>query len=237
MLQPIDRSSTTDKVIENIISYIEDDNISIGDKLPSEYEIGNMLNVGRSSVREALRVLQTMGYVEVKHGRGAFVIGKNPSSENAQKWFVDHSYDLNDVYVVRNNIEPFMSSLAAQNRSEDDLSVMRHYLDEMASVISSSKGNNPQILARLDRCFHEAICHATQNSLLMTIYSGISSALEEYRTNAFAILENQANTLGPHEKIWESIRDQDPEKAAEEMRKHLVVSEQDMKQAAEVKNP
>ena len=67
MMIPIDKMSTTDKVIESIRSYIQEPGRNPGEKLPTENELGKQLGVGRSSIREALRVLQTMGYVTIVH--------------------------------------------------------------------------------------------------------------------------------------------------------------------------
>lgn len=83
MMIPIDKMSTTDKVIESIRSYIQEPGRNPGEKLPTENELGKQLGVGRSSIREALRVLQTMGYVTIVHGKGAFIKACQPSSEEA----------------------------------------------------------------------------------------------------------------------------------------------------------
>lgn len=69
MMIPIDKMSTTDKVIESIRSYIQEPGRNPGEKLPTENELGKQLGVGRSSIREALRVLQTMGYVRSSTAR------------------------------------------------------------------------------------------------------------------------------------------------------------------------
>ena len=85
MMIPIDKMSTTDKAIESIRSYIQEPGRNPGEKLPTENELGKQLGVGRSSIREALRVLQTMGYVTIVHGKGAFIKACQPSSEEAER--------------------------------------------------------------------------------------------------------------------------------------------------------
>ena len=101
MMIPIDKMSTTDKVIESIRSYIQEPGRNPGEKLPTENELGKQLGVGRSSIREALRVLQTMGYVTIVHGKGAFIKACQPSSEEAERWFEGNIFALRDIYMVR----------------------------------------------------------------------------------------------------------------------------------------
>ena len=118
MMIPIDKMSTTDKVIESIRSYIQEPGRNPAEKLPTENELGKQLGVGRSSIREALRVLQTMGYVTIVHGKGAFIKACQPSSEEAERWFEGNILaQLDEKFhekICESTNNPFLVSLYKQ---------------------------------------------------------------------------------------------------------------------------
>ena len=132
MMIPIDKMSTTDKVIESIRSYIQEPGRNPGEKLPTENELGKQLGVGRSSIREALRVLQTMGYVTIVHGKGAFIKACQPSSEEAERWFEGNIFALRDIYMVREALEPLVAREAARHITEEALAELRQIVDQTA---------------------------------------------------------------------------------------------------------
>ena len=132
MMIPIDKMSTTDKVIESIRSYIQEPGRNPGEKLPTENELGKQLGVGRSSIREALRVLQTMGYVTIVHGKGAFIKACQPSSEEAERWFEGNIFALRDIYMVREALEPLIAREAARHITEEALAELRQIVDQTA---------------------------------------------------------------------------------------------------------
>lgn len=75
-MEAIERVSAVQAVEERLISYLKDENVNVGDKLPTEKQLCEELKVGRGTVREAIRMLQARGMVETRPGRGAFVLSK-----------------------------------------------------------------------------------------------------------------------------------------------------------------
>lgn len=233
MMLPIEKMSTTDKVIESIRTFIQEPGHSPGEKLPTENELSKQLGVGRSSIREALRVLQTMGYVTIVHGKGAFIQSTQPSSEAAERWFEDNFLALNDIYVIRENIEPLVAGLSARNITQPEVEKLRINLQQMRAVADlPSERSNPSLMAQLDTEFHAIICESTQNPLLISMYKQISSSLSRYRQNSFAILRNQKNALAPHEQILDALAAHDEDLARQYMIEHIAISKKDMKSAA-----
>lgn len=230
---PIDKMSTTDKVIERIRSYIREPGRVPGEKLPTENELGRQLGVGRSSVREALRVLQTMGYVNIIHGKGAFIKSTTPSSEAAERWFEENAFALSDIYVVRETIEPLVARLAAENINEAGLEVLRRIVEQTEHIAALPAENvNSNLMAQLDEQFHERICEYTNNPFLVSLYKQFMPTLHTYRQNSFAILKNRHNVVEPHRRIMEALACHDAEAADREMRLHMKISKDDMLEAA-----
>jgi len=85
---PVKKMPITEQVVEKIMTSIVAGTYKEGDKLPTEQALCQELNVGRSTVREAFRVLQTMGYVELKPGKGAYVYSRTGNdSVDVRSWF------------------------------------------------------------------------------------------------------------------------------------------------------
>lgn len=237
MLKPIAKTSTIDKVIENLIGYIQDDANHEGDKMPTEYTLCQELGVGRSTVREALRVLSTMGYVNIVHGKGAFILSKHPDSNAAEDWIAQNEASLKDIYVVRTELEVLMARLAAQKITKTESKKLQEYVDRTARLFEEN-GNDASIakqLVTLDKKFHHYICACTRNNALISVYSNIEKMLDTYRLNSFSIVKNQRNVLEPHWRIAEAIIAHDEERAVEEMRQHMEISRHDMRLAADKK--
>lgn len=237
MLTPITKTSMTDKAIERIRDYIKESNCMPGSKLPTEQEFCKNLAVSRSTVREALRVLQTMGYVDIIHGKGAFVKSLTPTSDKAEQWFAENVYTLQEIYVVRRALEPLMARLAAENITESEARILLGIADETERMILEQQDHvNVNKIADLDEEFHGQICKSAKNHFLISVYTQITGFLHTYRLNAFSIIQNQKNVIEPHKKIAEAIVHHKADVAAYEMMRHMRISEGDMHEASSKMN-
>ena len=233
MMIPIEKMSTTDKVIESIRAYIQEPGRQPGEKLPTESELTRQLGVGRSSIREALRVLQTMGYVSIIHGKGAFIHSTQPSSETAERWLEENIYTLADIYVVREMFEPTIAGLAAKHITEEELEQLYRNLEQTRTVaFLPPEQSSPSMMAQLDEEFHALICECTRNPFLIAMYKQITPVLHNYRQNSFAVLRNRQNALAPHTQIVEALANHDSELASARMKEHIAISKKDTYSAA-----
>ena len=105
-MEPIVRVPIVSQVEERIRELIDSKKYTEGMKLPTENELCQSMNVGRGTVREALRLLQAKGLVEIKPGRGAFVASKQAVDINPVVWLVQNEKELRDAIEVRNALEP-----------------------------------------------------------------------------------------------------------------------------------
>ncbi|WHH58026.1 FadR/GntR family transcriptional regulator [Petroclostridium sp. X23] len=225
-MKPIERISVTDMTVQNLKELIISGNIKIGDKLPTEMEICSALNISRSTVREAIRVLQAMGFVEMKRGKGAFVAKVTEDDPtHIIKWFVEHEVQVTDFMEVRMGIEPLGVKLAIQRATPKQISE----LEEIhANFEKAMEGQDVVALLTNDEAFHKHIIKATQNNLLISINQQILDVFAEYRSKSFTIKEISKNALEPHRKVLDAIKRRDIDAGVEEMAKHINGSIEDM---------
>ena len=114
-MKPIKRVRLSDSVIEAIKKKIAKDNFAPGDKFYSENQLTKQLQVSRSSIREAIRILEATGYVTVRQGKGIFVADFDaPNFEPFVNWLRSNEQHIFDHFEVRLIIEPKAAAFAAQ---------------------------------------------------------------------------------------------------------------------------
>lgn len=225
-IKKIERVSITDQVVKQLQELIISGDIKIGDRLPTELDLCEQLGVGRSTVREAFRVLAATGMIEIKAGKGAFVCSDNVSSfDNIKHWFVEKHAELSELIEVRMAIEPLALRLAVKRASEPSLAQICEIHEAFKKAV---KRNNNIELATLDESFHNAIIDASGNSLLIKIGKLIADPMMEFRTRSFAVTENVNHATVPHEAIMQSLIDKNEDLAVQAMMSHLEIAREDM---------
>ncbi|MEX2444840.1 MAG: FadR/GntR family transcriptional regulator [Alkalispirochaeta sp.] len=226
----ITRISVTDEIARRIREMIESGAYSVGDKLPTEMELRDQFGVGRSSVREALRILQAYGLVELRPGTGAFVASVSERSEESiRTWFIEKETELDEMMEVRMAVEPLAVRLAIEKASDAELQEIVAIHEKFTKAVENA---DPLELATLDEAFHTAIISASHNSLLIKINRLLVEAFREYRTKAFGIPENIVDALGPHETIVAGLQEKNRAKGEKGMQEHLRVSLEDIGKVA-----
>ena len=227
-MKAIEKVSVIDLVVKEIREMCLSDEIAIGEKLPTEKKLGETLNVGRSTVREALRILQAMGILEMRQGKGAFLKSKNLGDASAiTKWFREHEIQLRDFMEVRMTLEPLAVKLAIERGTETELTEVA----EIQKTFEQAQENKDVInLAISDEAFHNAIVKATHNKLLIIINQNIANAFAEYRTKSFASKKTASHALEPHRAILSALQRRDVEDAMQQVRRHLEISLKDIEQ-------
>lgn len=221
-LKPTQRVSLSQMVLDQLLSRIRDGSIRPGDRLPGEYVLMRQLNVGRSSVREALRGLITLGLVETKPGRGAIVLARlssplsylHPRDESIahlQKWAVL------DLLEVRESLEGQAAGLAAERaRPADVIAIERSALEVEKRI---AKGYT-YFRANVD--FHLAIARASHNSVLAESLRHLLREVRAYRERLMREIVGIAERdMAEHRAILEAIRRHNPAGARRAMVKHL----------------
>ena len=209
-----------------------------GEKLPNEVELSKQLNVSRSSVREALRILEAEGLVEAKRGLGTYVVNTSTKrySEIAH-WLEQREETLEQVLQIRESMEGLSASLAASSATEEDLKEIHALNEDISRKIEQLAVNDePGIdeLAKLDAAFHLAISRASGNNIAHEIISYIIPAFND-SNKAFLYLRHRTSILeSEHRAILKAIESKDPEAAEKAMRRHV---ERVRKEILEIRDP
>jgi GntR family transcriptional repressor for pyruvate dehydrogenase complex len=195
---------------------IEDHSFAAGEKLPAERELAEMFGVGRSSVREALQALRTVGALERRQGKGTFLGGA--AVQSLQR--IDASaekYSFMELAEARRIIETQAAVLAAKNAGKEDIKAMRASCSRHAK--SSGSQLRPEITV-LDYDFHRAIVRGSHNSFLLKMFDILRDNLV---SSNYAVLTKDKITgaVVYHKEILKAIAAHDQNKARIKMEEHL----------------
>lgn len=179
------------------------------------------------SVREALRALNSRGMIEIQVGRGSFVSDFSAPKSDSPLLFWEHNHEtpLNTLLEVRLTIEPHIAALAARRVSEDHLRQLQTALDNMRMHTDADRLGG-RVFA--DIAFHDCLVRAADNQLYLSIYRGLEPMLFDIRRMGLRSPERSGKVLDMHERIYEAVRERDPEVAAAAMRSHLLAFVKDM---------
>lgn len=192
-----------------------------GAPLPPERELVARHGVSRSTIREALRMLQAQGLVEIKTGRNGGAYVRKPSRDsvaNSVSLLIrGQQIRLTDLLETRESLEPQCARLAAKYRTDDDLAE----LDAAVTAIAAATGDLAGFLqANVD--WHVAVATATHNELLTGLMQALSKAIYTSTENeGFVDDEVRRTAVRAHRAITRAIRDGDPEAAQRRMARHV----------------
>ncbi|MDO5783992.1 MAG: FadR/GntR family transcriptional regulator [Eubacteriales bacterium] len=167
----------TDKVADDIVRTIIGRELKPGDKLPNEFELASKLGVGRSTVREAIKILVSRNVVEIRRGAGTFVSARSGVSEDplGLQFLDDTTRVATDLLQLRFLIEPRLASLAAGNSTPEQLAEMMQLCDACEKKMLAGES-----FAEENTSFHAAIARASGNVVvpnLAVILCGPSSMM------------------------------------------------------------
>ena len=206
--QILQRHSLADAVVSKLQQQLSLGEYQPGEKLPSEPELMERFGVGRSTIREAIRILANTGMLSVRQGSGTFVEEQTGISEPlSQRLKRAAAHDLDEV---RQLLEMKIAEKAALHRSKKDIEKMKALLKKRDSAAKT--GDTEQTI-HADIQFHVAIAAASRNDILADLYRTFA----EHLTLHFRRLHQDTGafirTQQLHESLLQSIVDQDPEKA------------------------
>ena len=163
-MKTIERMSIVQQVIGNLISYMEDNHCQPGDKMPTEKEICEMLGVGRSTVREAYRMLQAMDKVEAVQGKGVFVADPTQKEkENGLNWFKKNGSTMEDFMEIRIALETMAVRLAVRRADDQDIRKLEKTHQYFLKAIAEK---NEVTMASYDEAFHNQIALIDRKSVV-----------------------------------------------------------------------
>jgi DNA-binding FadR family transcriptional regulator len=212
------RRQLADEVIAELHEILTSGKYKEGDRFPPESELGEMLNVSRTTIREAVKVLAKTGYLEVQQGRGTFVSRKNPGKEPLEQRLSRAS--LQEINEVRFFLDIGIAKLAAERRTEEDLAILRKHLDER---IEARRCGDLQTCLECDIEFHIAMANASKNRILVDIFTAFSDVLRDfvYRVKKINIPLEYQGILEDHKRLYLAVEAQDADMAVANAQSYL----------------
>ncbi|MDQ6418094.1 GntR family transcriptional regulator [Paenibacillus sp. LHD-117] len=206
-----------DKVIIDLKQKIVDKIYNYGYKLPSEFDLMKVYEVGRSTIREAIKILIHAGYLEIKHGQGTFVI-YNEAEEKQN--LILHGGHIVETRLI---LEQAIIKLAVKRRTEDDLILLRETLDRRNAALLDG---NYYVYIQEDIAFHTAIAKAANNESLYQIYQEFSKLLSIHLNRFLLNVPDYKDNTAIHEQIFTSIYEQNEKNALECVAANIEANEQ-----------
>lgn len=218
---PISVPKASDILAEQLRNKILNGDIARGEALPAERELVSESGLSRSSVRDALRLLEVEGLIVTRPGRtGGSTVrlpGRDSVARPMELFVKSHEIHLGSLLDCRLAIEPFLALRAAENRTDDDLVKMQQLHKQFVATTS-----NIGEYKRLNLDWHMAVAQASHNELLIAFMEAISNPILDaagYQQVTTAKIREEAKKA--HGAILEAIRKQEPELARRRMEKHL----------------
>ncbi|MFD6446328.1 FadR/GntR family transcriptional regulator [Promicromonospora sp. NPDC060204] len=212
---PLARTRLYEQVAEQITTWITQNGLKAGDRLPPERELAARLGVSRATLSQALVALEVVGVVVVRHGDGTVLTGKLGESRIVEA-IRAHADRMPEIIDIRDALETKIAALAAQRRTEDDLVAIDASLDAMAASIEHGDRG-----VDADEQFHAAVTAAAHSDLLARTMREIASLIRESRIESLSQPGRPRNSLTGHRAIADAIRARDPQAAAAAMHAHV----------------
>ncbi|MEA4857785.1 MAG: FadR/GntR family transcriptional regulator [Solidesulfovibrio sp.] len=207
-LTPVRPRKLGDLVIQQIQEKISLGIFAPGTKIPTEPTLMAQLGVGRSTVREAIRVLVSAGLLEVRQGDGTYVLDRTSGHEPLE--YRLRRAKAEEIREVRRIIEVETARLAALNRTPGDIEAMRECLDNKRAAMAAGDSHG---YVTADIAFHSAVAAASGNGLLADLYRSFCMVFQDFLDSLIADRGVNQYQDRIHNGLLEAIAAKDPEKA------------------------
>ncbi len=224
LIQPVRPTKVSSQVAEQIIRLIKEGVFKVGERLPSEKELAELMGVSRASVREALAALEAVGLVEAKVGRGNFVRRSPTEDEETEPLVVlESEAGCLEIIEARGAFDPVVASLAARHATPEDVAKMQRIYE---SMLSFARADDFERYFSLDKEFHCALAEATHNRLIVAVMKLLVETMDqklyrEFTHNFYMRTPKELERVAEiHGKVLEAITAGDPQAAARRMKSH-----------------
>lgn len=206
-----------EQVADQITSWITENDLRAGDRLPPERELAARLGISRATLSQALVALEVIGVVVVRHGDGTVLtdrIRTGPVIEAIRA----HADRLPEIIEARDALESKLAALAAVRRTDADLAAVRAALEEMERDIEAGGRG-----VEADEQFHGAVTAAARSELLTQMMAAIHDLIRETRIESLSQPGRPRESLAGHQRVADAIAAGDPDAAAQAMHDHVML--------------
>ena len=211
------RKDLTSSLLSLFKRLIADGSLSPGDRLPPERELAEIVGVSRSSLRQALKILENMGVLTQRVGSGTRL---NPAAssilaEPLQFFILLDGITVHELIEARLIVEPELAARAAERSTAEDLRALESAIDTMQQSVADAEK-----FVASDHEFHEAIFKAAGNRICTLLFTVVHQSFEELIRFTSELVQPE-HTLRMHRRILAAIAKRDAEGARKQMREHL----------------
>jgi len=229
MFKSVKSNKISEHIIEQIRQAIFEGRLKPGDKLPPEKALLETFHVSKATLREALRSLEILGFLEIRKGvsGGAFVteVDMKKARDSFTNFLVFKNLSLSNLSEVRLILEPYIAGKAALAITEEDLKRLEKLNEECEYIL---KRNIPIESRKNEIEYHRTIGSVTGNPILMFILDFVENLLIDTKEILQPDKEFSQRVLSAHKRIYKALLERDPKKAREEMIKHVKDVERDL---------
>ncbi len=210
------RELLASQVEEELMDYILQHPVKIGEKIPNEFELAELFGVGRSTIRETVKSLVSKGVLEVRRGSGTYVIGTNRLQDDplGLSKFTDKFELALDLCDVRLMLEPEIAVLACEHATEEEKEELKRLCDEVESLYLAGENH-----LQKDVEFHTCIARCSKNNVIEKLVPMIQSAVITFVNITHRQLKDE--TIETHRAITDAILQGDSAGAKYAMIMHL----------------
>ena len=211
MFKPLKKKKYYDQIAEQIQGVIIKQHLKFGAGLPSELELAQEFQVSRSVIREALRILEISGLVDIKKGPSGGIFVANgyhkPIKKSFNNMVASGEVNLDHLFDVRMLIEPYIAMEVALHADDEDIIKIQDLIND-----SSLHLDNPLYLKKNNLNFHLLLAKASGNPILSILMESIFEILIDLSLD-FLDLSQERHFFQAHKKICEVIVQRRPEEA------------------------
>jgi len=217
-IAPIKSTRIYQEIVRQVKGMIAEGRLKSGDQLPPERDLAEKFVVSRTSVREALRALESLGLVEIRPGEGTFVreVSVDSLVEPLALVMLSQREAIGELFEARRMIEPALAALAARRATPEDVGEMERILESQAKAIAAGGTGVEQ-----DAEFHTAIGAAAHNRAITRIAHAVMDLLRQSREEALNTPGRPDRSHNDHKRLLAAIRARDEAAARQAMVEHL----------------
>ncbi len=219
---PIKSTRIYEEIVRQVKALIAERRLKSGDQLPPERDLAEQFKVSRTSVREALRTLESLGLIEIRPGEGTFVREVSVESliEPLAQVILSQREAVLELFEARRLLEPAIAGLAARRATKDEINEMERILEAQAKEVAAGLTGLAQ-----DAAFHAAIAGSARNRAIMRIVNALMDLLTQSREETLQTPGRPTRSHQDHMRILAAIRRRDEVEAQQAMLNHLIAVE------------